>query len=89
MLVSFAADIAPLFTEGDIDCMSETGVELNDYGYMSNGTGDDKFPDHANARHVYARLTGNERPRMPMGGPYWQEAQLQLFNQWMTGGFLA
>ena len=23
-----------------------------------------------NAKHVYARLTGDEKPRMPMGGPF-------------------
>jgi len=26
---------------------------------------------------------------MPMGGPYWPDAQLQLFDEWIAGGFLA
>ena len=89
MAVLFAADIAPLFTERDIGCMSGFGVELDDYGYMGDATGDATFSDHANARHVHARLAGTERPRMPAGGPFWSEAQLQLFDQWMTDGFLA
>lgn len=89
MSVCFAADIEPLFRPHDIACMQGMGVLLNDYGYMSDAAGDDTFPDHANARHVYARLTGAEHPRMPMGGPFWSDAQLALFNQWMTDGFMA
>ena len=89
MSVSFANDLLPLFTEGDVDCMSGMGVELSDYGYMSDATGDETFADHTNARHVYAHLSGDRRPRMPMGGPYWTDARLQLFEQWMSGGFLA
>jgi hypothetical protein len=56
---------------------------------MSDATGNETFADHANARDVYARLAGTETPRMPMGGPYWIDAQLQLFEQWMIDGFLA
>jgi hypothetical protein len=89
MPVSFATDIEPLFRPTDIACMHRFGVELNDYGYMSDATGDDTFPDHANARHVYARLTGDELPRMPMGGTFWSDEQLACFNQWMTDGFQA
>jgi len=33
--------------------------------------GDDNFADHANARHVLARLSGTELPRMPADGAYW------------------
>jgi hypothetical protein len=87
--VSFAQDIAPLFNQQDIACMSRFGVLLSDPSYMSDATGSDQFPDHANARNVHARLTGAATPRMPMGGPYWSDDQLQLFNQWMTDGFQA
>jgi hypothetical protein len=89
MSVSFAQDIVPLFTGRDITCMARFGVGLNDYDYMSDPTGNDTFVDHTNARDVYAHLTGTKTPRMPMGGPYWTDAQLQLFDQWMTDGFLA
>jgi len=34
-------------------------------------------------------LTGVATPRMPLGGPFWPDAQLQLFDQWMSDGFLA
>jgi hypothetical protein len=87
--VSFAQDILPLFRDGDVACMARFNVHLNDFAYMSDPTEDDSFPDHANARNVYARLTGAAKPQMPMGGPFWPDAQLQLFNQWMSDGFLA
>jgi hypothetical protein len=89
MLVSFAKDIRPLFTDPDIDCMSGLGVELASYDYMSAPAGNAHFPDHANARDVLAHLTGARRPRMPSGGPFWADAQIEIFKQWMADGFLA
>jgi hypothetical protein len=89
MSVSFAQGIVPLFAPRDITCMARFGVLLNDYGYMSDATGNDEFADHANARDVYAHLAGTVTPRMPMGGPYWADPQMQLLNQWMTDGFPA
>jgi hypothetical protein len=88
-VVSFAQNISPLFGAHDVACMARFGVHLKDHSYMSDATGNETFADHANARDVYARLAGTETPRMPMGGPYWVEAQLQLFDQWMNDGFLA
>ena len=86
-MTSFAADIRPLFTPQDIGCMSGRGVQLGDYGYMSNPAGDGTMPDHANARHVYARLTGAETPQMPMGEAAWSADKLKTFSNWMAGGF--
>jgi hypothetical protein len=87
MAVSFANDILPLFRPVDIQHMSPFGVLLDDYGYMSDATGNDTYPDHANARAVYCYLTGDCQPQMPEGGPFWSQAQLDLYNQWMTDGF--
>ena len=86
---SFALDVKPLFKPGDIRCMSGQGVLLADYAYMSDPGPDATYADHANARHVYARLSGAEGPRMPMGGPYWSDAMVNTFASWMGGGFLA
>jgi hypothetical protein len=47
MTVSFAADIRPLFREGDIKCMQKAGVKLDDPAWMC-------VP--ANARLVYGEL---------------------------------
>lgn len=85
--VSFATTIVPLFTERDVACMNRFGVSLNDFNYMGDPTGNDAYPDHANARDVYAHLTGDAQPQMPLGEPFWSSDQLQLFAQWMTDGF--
>lgn len=82
--VSFAANIVPLFRSSDIQHMKPMGVLLDNYGYMSDPAGDGSYPDHANANQVYSYLAGTSQPRMPMGGPYWTAAQLQIFNDWMT-----
>ncbi len=87
MAVSFAKDIAPLFRARDIQCMKNYFVYLDDYSYMSDAASDADFSDHANARSVYARLVGTVTPRMPQGGPYWPQEQLDQFQSWMTGGF--
>jgi hypothetical protein len=76
-VISFARDIQPLFRPVDIQHMSPMGVLLDDYAYMS---------DAQNAQAVYEYLTGERQPQMPPGGPYWGEAQLQLFSDWMSGG---
>lgn len=85
--VSFANDIKGMFSQRDINCMSGFGVNLDQYSYMGDPSGDGSYSDHANARHVYARVAGTETPRMPKGGPYWTQAQLDLYQQWMQGGF--
>jgi len=99
---SFAADIAHLFTTKDINCMRirfngrGQNIVLNDFTYMGDATGDSSFADHANARHVFARLNGDELPQMPLGGekkwtasdnPVGQQ-NLATFKNWMDGGFL-
>ena len=99
--VSFATDIAPLFTTKDLNCMkirqNDRGqnIALNDYAYMGDGTGDAEHADYANARHVYARLTGDETPQMPMGAEKkWNAADnpvgqsnLVTYERWMNQGF--
>ncbi len=75
--VSFERDIKPLFREIDLDHMTPMGVALDDYDYMS---------DAANAQSVYEFLTGDQEPRMPIGGPYWSQEQLELFARWLEAG---
>ena len=76
--VSFAADIKPLFRAIDIQHMKEYGYPLDDYGFMS-----DPADNHANATAVLSSLQNQE---MPPGGPFWTQAQLDLFSNWMAGG---
>ena len=90
--VRFTTAIKPLFRQIDIDHMKPYNVYLNDYNWMSDpadGTvGDcDNFADHAHARSVLAFLKGACIPQMPIGGPFWDQAKLDFFEQWMEDGF--
>jgi hypothetical protein len=76
--ISFARDILPLFTRSDIEHMSALGVFLHKHNWMSQPS---------NARNVYRYLTGESKPQMPLGGPFWSQQQTDLFKQWMDGGF--
>jgi hypothetical protein len=90
MAVSFATNILPMFRPIDIQHMKRHKVKLDDYAYMSDATGDDTYADHAHARNVLDNLSPHapNPPAMPPGGPYWSPAQLTLYDQWMTDGFL-
>lgn len=87
-MTSYAKDIRPLFNAHDLACMGRKGVKLDNYAWMSDPAAGDGYPDHANGRKVFdfVRPDGNE-PRMPMGGPYWDDDQVGLYQQWMDGGF--
>jgi hypothetical protein len=74
---SFERDIKPLFLPQDVQCMRARNVFLGDYEFM-------KVPQ--NARMVLARLSGEQTPRMPEGGPYWGRRQLRLFRTWIRQG---
>jgi hypothetical protein len=87
-VVSFANDIKPKFRPQDIACMNRQQIPLVDYDYMSDPTGDASYADHANARHVLARLSGTETRRMPLNGPYWSDADIKTLSDWIEGGVL-
>jgi hypothetical protein len=74
---SFARDIKPLFRQIDLDHMGRMGVKLDDYEWMSNT---------ANAQNVYDFVAGTKQPKMPIGGPFWSQEQLDLFARWMKNG---
>jgi hypothetical protein len=82
MAVSFEKDIKPLFRLIDVEHMKPARVLLDDYAYMS-----DPASGHRHANDVGDYLTGNKQPRMPPGGPFWSEGQLELYAQWMSDGF--
>jgi hypothetical protein len=87
MQVSFSNDISHLFLARDLQCMSRQFVYLDDYNFMSDPSGDKNFADHSNARTVQAYLLGTMTPRMPLGGPYWPQEHLDLYQSWITNGF--
>ena len=53
MAISFAADIRPLFRDGDLRCMGKAGVKLDDLAWMS-------VP--ANASVVYDQVSAGTMP---------------------------
>jgi hypothetical protein len=76
MAVSFAADIRPLFRDGDIKCMGKAGVKLDDPHWMS-------VP--ANATLVYEFVAAG---KMPPDKP-WPPDRVSLFKAWMDAGYPA
>jgi hypothetical protein len=83
-LVSFAADIKPLFRPVDIAHMKPSGVKLDDYNYMSDPTNN---YEHAQAVQDSLSPQNGDSPSMPPGGPYWTPQQLALFNKWRSDGY--
>jgi hypothetical protein len=80
MPVSFERDIRPLFRKIDIDHMNKHKILLDNYTYMS-----DSSNNHGNAQAVEDTLTNQS---MPPGGPYRSDAQLTLYKQWRSEGYL-
>ena len=76
--LSFEADIRPLFRDIDVDHMKPLNVFLDDYGFMSK-------PE--NATMVLEFLNGKKEPKMPPGGPFWSQEQLDLLARWMSEGY--
>ena len=78
MTVSFNTDILPLFTSMDIEHMTERGVPLDDYSFMSQP---------ANASHVHMAVSSGGMPPRDSGEQAWSEDKVQLFKAWMDGGY--
>lgn len=78
MAVSFSRNIRPLFTAMDIEHMRDFGVALDDFVYMS---------DPGNAQRVFQQLSGKLMPPPDSGENTWPAADVQLFKDWMDGGF--
>ncbi len=76
--VSFSRNIRPLFTAMDIEHMRRAAVALDDFAYMSD-------PNHAES--VYQKLSSREMPPPGSGESPWPDANIQLFRDWMDGGF--
>jgi len=76
MALSYAADIRPLFRDGDIECMKPAGVHLDDAAWMS-------VP--ANAQHVLHAVSSG---KMPPDAP-WPKERVTLLQQWIDAGYPA
>ena len=76
MAVSYAADIRPLFRDGDIECMKPAGVHLDDAAWMSV---------QENAQKVLHAVTSGA---MPPDAP-WPKERVALLRPWINAGFPA
>ena len=80
MAVSFAQDVRPLFTDMDIAHMKNFGVALDDFGYMR---------DPAHAQKVLDAVSAGAMPPSSSGEPSWSPDNVQLFRDWVAGGYQA
>ena len=76
MALSFATDIRTLFRDGDIKCMGNAGVHLDDPAWM-------RIP--ANAQSVYEQVSSGA---MPPDSP-WPADRVALLKKWMDAGYPA
>ncbi len=70
-VLSFAADIRPLFRPYDVESMKPNGVDLSAYEDVKK-----------HAQDIYARLSAKE---MPCDGP-WNDANLKKIKEWIDSG---
>jgi hypothetical protein len=87
-MLSYVADIVPLFREKDLGCMDKRHWPLADAVFMCDPAGSDVYADHWHARYTFSRLSSTDPfERMPKGGPSWSQESLLKFQQWMDDGF--
>jgi hypothetical protein len=80
MAVTFEREIRPLFTDMDIAHMKGFGVLLDDFGYMR---------DPAHAQQILNRVSTGSMPPRRSGEPPWSPEDVQLFRDWIDGGYQA
>jgi hypothetical protein len=69
---TWTKDIRPLFTEVDVQHMTNQGIDLSQYDVVKS-----------NSANILAAVSAG---RMPPGNP-WPPAWVQLFQNWINGGF--
>ena len=80
MAVSFATNNRPMPTDMDIAHMKNRGVLLDDFGYMRD-------PDHA--QKVLGAVSTEVMPPQNSGELSWPPESVQLFRDWIAGGYQA
>lgn len=82
-MTQFGQDVLPLFRASDIGCMAPRGILLGSSDWMCDPAASDDYPDHGNARRVFAALSAGI---MPPNGK-WPQSRLDVFQRWMNDGF--
>ncbi len=90
------ADVAPLLTERCVICHSGSsaaaGLRLDTLQGVLAGSSKGPVVNSgdAAASELIRRLKGVSQPRMPMTGPpFLSDAEIALFDQWISGGLMA
>lgn len=79
---TFYDDVLPLFTDMDIECMASrpTPVLLASYDWWLVKMGE----TYTNYERVLRVVTSGA---MPLGGPRWEQASIDVLIAWKEGGF--
>jgi mono/diheme cytochrome c family protein len=94
--VVYNDDIQPIFTSRCIACHGGTsGVTLSSYAAVMNSVGDQYgravvVPNQPDDSPIIDKIGLNPQygDRMPQGGPYLSDAQIELIRQWIAEGAL-
>ena len=89
--VSFSKDVAPILTEKCMKChgheplMAHLDLRTREGALKGAQHGPVVKPGDAAGSHLYRHLTGQELPRMPLGGQL-PEAEIAVIKKWIDSG---
>jgi hypothetical protein len=89
--VSFSKDVAPILTERCMQChgreplMAHLDLRTREGALKGAQHGPVVDPGNAAGSHLYRHLTGQELPRMPLGGQL-PDAEIAVIKNWIDSG---
>lgn len=87
--MSFANQVLPLLKDRCTVCHGGiNNLFLDSYANLMKGGlgGTEVIPGNPNASPVILRIRGQVEPRMPFGGPYLSDDQINLIAAWIAQG---
>ena len=81
---TYAVDVRPNFRPKDLNCMQGKGIALGSADWMCDAAAANGYPDHGNARLVFARLQAGDMPP----DAAWPQPKLDAYQKWMDDGFM-
>jgi Protein of unknown function (DUF1553)/Protein of unknown function (DUF1549)/Planctomycete cytochrome C len=89
--VSFSRDVAPILTENCMQChgreplMANLDLRTREGALKGAAHGPVIVPGQSAESHLYRHLTGQELPRMPLGGKL-PDSQIEIIKNWIDSG---